>query len=48
MKKGEKGIHILAPIIWRRKREEAGEEAGGDTEEEKALRFRSLCVFDVA
>ena len=30
------------------KRREAGEEAGGDTEEEKARRFRSVCVFDVA
>ena len=48
VKKGEKGIHILAPIVWRRKREEAREESRGDGEEDEVVRFRSVCVFDVA
>ena len=42
VRRGEKGIRILAPIVWRRKREQAGDET------EEVLWFRSVCVFDVA
>jgi antirestriction protein ArdC len=46
VKKGEKTIHILAPIVWRKKRDEKPE--GKDDETEEFVRFRSVCVFDVA
>jgi len=46
VKKGEKGIHILAPIVWRKKRDEKPE--GKDDETEECVRSRSVCVFDVA
>ncbi len=46
VKEGEKGIRIFAPIVWRKKSEEQPEGKGDDTEE--LVRFRSVCVFDVA
>ncbi len=46
VKQGEKGIRIYAPIVWRKKSEEKPEGKGEDTEE--LVRFRSVCVFDVA
>jgi len=44
VKQGEKGIRIYAPIVWRVKKQEGGE--GKHIEE--LVRFRSVCVFDVA
>jgi len=43
VKEGEKGIRIYAPIVWRVKKEEQDDGAG-----EELVRFRSVCVFDVA
>lgn len=48
VRKGEKGIHILAPIVWRKRREEAEEGPTEDADEDESVRFRSVCVFDVA
>ena len=45
VKEGEKGIRILAPIVWRKKKEK---QEGKDDEDEELVRFRSVCVFDVA
>ena len=39
VKKGEKAIRILAPIVWRTKDKD---------NEEKIVSFRSACVFDVS
>jgi len=39
VKKGEKAIRILAPIMWRTKNKD---------DEEKIVSFRSACVFDVS
>ncbi len=46
VKQGEKGIRIYAPIVWRKKDNKQGSEEGDDAEE--LVRFRSVCVFDVA
>ena len=46
VKHGEKGIRIFAPIVWRKKDNKQGSEEGDDAEE--LVRFRSVCVFDVA
>ena len=46
VKEGEKGIRIFAPIVWRKKDNKQGSEEGDETEE--LVRFRSVCVFDVA
>lgn len=46
VKEGEKGIRIFAPIVWRKKDNKQGSEQGDDAEE--LVRFRSVCVFDVA
>ncbi len=46
VKEGEKGIRIYAPIVWRKKDSEQGSKEGDDAEE--LVRFRSVCVFDVA
>jgi len=56
VKRGEKGIRILAPVVSRRKRrnrdEQHDEGQTEDTEEgeaeEEVAAFRSVCVFDVA
>jgi len=45
VKRGEKGIRILAPIVWRKK--EKQERSEGEDEEE-LVQFRTVCVFDVA
>ena len=39
VRKGEKAIRILAPIVWRTKNED---------EDEKVVSFRSACIFDVS
>ena len=39
VKRGEKAIRILAPIMWRTKNED---------EEEKVAAFRAACIFDVS
>jgi len=39
VKRGEKAIRILAPILWRTKNED---------EDEKVVSFRSACIFDVS
>jgi len=44
VRQGEKGIRIFAPIVWHVKREK--QEGSEDMEE--LVRFRSVCVFDVA
>ena len=46
VRQGEKGIRIYAPIVWRKKDNKQGSEEGDETEE--LVRFRSVCVFDVA
>ena len=56
VKRGEKGIRILAPIVRRRRRlgedEETdaahGEGEDDDAAEEEVAAFRTVCVFDVA
>jgi len=47
VKQGEKGIRILAPIVWRKKRDEKPEVEDGHETEER-VGFRTVCVFDVA
>jgi len=47
VKEGEKGIRIFAPIVWRVKKAERQEGSDGEDIEE-LVRFRSVCVFDVA
>ncbi len=39
VKRGEKAIRIMAPIVWRTKNED---------EDEKVVSFRSACIFDVS
>ena len=39
VKRGEKAIRIMAPIVWRPKNED---------EDEKVVSFRSACIFDVS
>lgn len=47
VRKGEKGIVILAPMLLRRKEEEG--EGGGDSKPAKPiLRFRAVHVFDIS
>ena len=46
VKQGEKGIRIYAPIVWRKKDNKQGSEEGDDADE--LVRFRSVCVFDMA
>jgi antirestriction protein ArdC len=46
VKEGERGIRIFAPIVWRTKKEKREGGEGDGTEE--LVRFRSVCVFDVA
>jgi len=40
VRKGEKGIRIPAPIVWRRKKHEQPQEEDSDTEE--LVRFRTV------
>ena len=47
VKQGEKGIRIYARIVWRKSKEGKQQEAKGEDTEE-LVRFRSVCVFDVA
>jgi hypothetical protein len=47
VRQGEKGIRIFAPIVWRKKKDDKQESVEGD-ETEELVRFRSVCVFDVA
>ena len=56
VKRGEKGIRILAPVVRRRRQRDEGaqqnEGQNKDTEEDEAAEevaaFRTVCVFDVA
>lgn len=45
VKKGAKGIMILAPVVIR---EEAEQERKGDEQEKTGIRFRAVYVFDMA
>ena len=47
VKEGEKGIRIFAPIVWRVRKDEKQED-GERKDTEELVRFRSVCVFDVA
>ncbi len=47
VKEGEKGIRIFAPIVWRKKKDDEQEGRKAD-ETGELVRFRSVCVFDVA
>jgi len=47
VRQGEKGIRIMAPIVWRKKKGDMPDGKEGDDAEE-LVRFRSVCVFDVA
>jgi len=50
VKEGEKGIRIFAPIVWRKTKDDKqeGKEGGESRDAEELVRFRSVCVFDVA
>ena len=49
VRKGEKGIAIMAPIIWRRKVNKAtGGEEKKESEDETAMAFRTVYVFDIS
>ena len=49
VKKGEHGIAIMMPIVWRRKTIHADTEEGKqDREEETALAFKTAYVFDIS
>ena len=48
VKKGEKGIRILAPIMYKRKNKDRSEDQDGDEEEDTATAFRVVSVFDVS
>jgi antirestriction protein ArdC len=49
VKKGEHGIAIMAPIVWRRKVPYTdGEGHGSQCEEETALAFKTAYVFDIS
>jgi antirestriction protein ArdC len=48
VKRNEKGIAIMAPIVWRKKAIRADEEDGPDRQEETALAFKTAYVFDVS
>ena len=52
VKRGERGIRILAPIVRRRRKrgedEERQEDDDGDKTEEEIAAFRSVAVFDLA
>ena len=47
VRQGEKGIRIMAPIDWRKKKDDKPDGKEGD-ETEELVRFRSVCVFDLA
>ena len=50
VKKSEKGIAIMAPIVWRRKVMHTDDEdtEGPDQQEETALAFKTAYVFDIS
>lgn len=47
VRKGEKGIMILAPIVRRRKADDNSDDAGDDEETRAVCGFRAVHVFDV-
>jgi len=49
VKRNEKGIAIMAPIVWRRKVTHAGDEENGQKrEDEVAVAFKTAYVFDIS
>jgi antirestriction protein ArdC len=48
VKKNEKGIAIMAPIVWRKKAMHADNEDQQESKEETALAFKTAYVFDVS
>ncbi|MBX3412582.1 MAG: hypothetical protein KF708_07835 [Pirellulales bacterium] len=49
VKKGEKGITILAPLIYKRKSDEEGQRSADESEKVTVLRgFKAVHVFDVS
>ena len=48
VKKNEKGIAIMAPIVWRRKLAHADNEDQQERKEETALAFKTAYVFDIS
>ncbi len=48
VKRNEKGIAIMAPIVWRKKVSHADEENNQHHEEETALTFKTAYVFDIS
>ena len=49
VKKGEHGIAIMAPIVWRRRVMPSDDpDAKEDSEEEAALAFKTAYVFDIS
>jgi antirestriction protein ArdC len=48
VKKNEKGIAIMAPIIWRRKVMHADDEDQQKSKEETALAFKTAYIFDIS
>lgn len=48
MKRNEKGIAIVAPIIWRKKVTHTDDEDQQKHKEETALAFKTAYVFDIS
>ena len=48
VKRNEKGIAIMAPIVWRRKVTPADDEDEEERKEETALAFKTAYVFDIS
>ena len=48
VKKNEKGIAIMAPIVWRRKVTHADDEDQQERNEETTLAFKTAYVFDIS
>lgn len=48
VKRNEKGIAIMAPVVWRRKVTPANDEDEEERKEETALAFKTAYVFDIS
>jgi len=48
VKKGEHGIAIMAPVVWRRKGQQDASEKGEDRGDETVSTFKTAYVFDVS
>jgi len=48
VKKGEHGIAIMAPVVWRRKNRSAQDDDDKDSDEETVSTFKTAYVFDIS